>query len=99
MLKVLNQLLTLNKLSPAKMVNSQSKMMLNYGSIYQIIIHFIPESNLQVTLKSIMIMDYANVKERTGIFTDPSGLINPYQKHLSDWELLHMLKDVNQTTD
>jgi len=99
MLKVQNLHLTLNKLSQAKMVNSLLKMMLNYGSIFQTITTSIQESNHQVILKFIMIMDYNNVTVKTGIFTVLSGLINHFQKHQLDLVLLHMLKDVAQTID
>ncbi len=84
MLKVPNQPLTLNKLSPAKMANTLFKMMLSYGLTYLITIHSTQELNPQVTLKSTMIMDYANVKELIGISMDPSGLIKICQKHQSD---------------
>mgnify|MGYP006869346362 CR=1 FL=1 len=46
-----------------------------------------------------MIMDFVNVMERTGTYTDLSGLTSLCQKLQSEPESPHIMKNATQTTD
>lgn len=99
MLKEPNPLLTLSKLSQARMVNSQLKMMLSFGSICQTIILFTQESSHQVTLKSTTITDWLPFKTSNGIFTHHSGLTSLFPKLQLDSVLPHIIQNATQTIE